>query len=207
MNTTIIYLIRHSIYLKDTGILNVDDNDQVKNEKIILSIEGEIKANELSQMEELQNIDVLWSSNYVRAKQTAKYIAARNDIEINIDSRFGERKLGDLKTLGDLGNIKKHSYTIEQLLDSELKNKDGESRHEVNIRMKSAINDILNNDKGKRIAIVSHGMAIKSYLMDYCTLNDEFKLTYNNNIIETNSPGIIKLTFTSNSLIDIEQII
>lgn len=36
----------------------------------------------------MKNIDVIWSSNYVRAIATAKYIARENNIEINIDEKF-----------------------------------------------------------------------------------------------------------------------
>lgn len=69
------------------------EDEQIKNEKIILSIEGERKAKELNEREELKNIDVLYSSNYVRAIATAKYIANKNNLNINIDERLGERKL------------------------------------------------------------------------------------------------------------------
>ena len=50
-----------------------------------LSDNGEILAEELSDRAELKNIDVLYSSNYVRAISTAKYIAKKNNIKINID--------------------------------------------------------------------------------------------------------------------------
>ena len=88
---TYIYLIRHSEQLKIPN--NVQEDSQIKNEKIILSINGEKKAEEMSKLSELKNIDVLWCSNYVRAISTAKYIAEENNIELNIDKNLGERKL------------------------------------------------------------------------------------------------------------------
>ena len=87
---TCIYLIRHSEQLR---LKNDEEESQIANEKIILSVEGEKKAEEISKLSELQNIDVLWSSNYVRALSTAKYISLENNIEINIDKNFNERKL------------------------------------------------------------------------------------------------------------------
>lgn len=93
MEKTVIYLIRHSKQLKINSTYLSCENEQIKNEKIILSIEGEKKAQELSEKEELKNIDILYSSNYVRAIATAKYIADKNNISINIDERLGERKL------------------------------------------------------------------------------------------------------------------
>ncbi|MCI8347407.1 MAG: histidine phosphatase family protein [Bacilli bacterium] len=49
---------------------------------------------ELSKHKELQNIDELWSSNYVRAIEIAKYIATNNNIKLNISSSFDERYYG-----------------------------------------------------------------------------------------------------------------
>ena len=90
---TEIFLIRHSEQLKIKGIENINEDSQVSNEKIILSVEGEKKSEEISKLQELKDINILWSSNYVRAISTAKYIAYKNNIEINIDSNLNERKL------------------------------------------------------------------------------------------------------------------
>lgn len=97
LKKTIIYLIRHSEQLRINGSYESSESEQLKNEKIILSIEGEKKAQVLSEREELNNIEVLYSSNYTRAISTAKYIASKNNIEINIDERLGERKLRRFK--------------------------------------------------------------------------------------------------------------
>ena len=87
---TNIYLIRHSEQLR---LKNDEDESQIANEKIILSVDGEKKAEGISKLDELKNIDVLYSSSYVRAIATAKYLALENNIEINIDKNFNERKL------------------------------------------------------------------------------------------------------------------
>ena len=87
---TTVYLIRHSQQCRDCCNFG---NIQCENEKIILSIEGEQKAEELSNNPELLCINELWSSNYSRAIATAKYIARKNNILINIDKRLNERIL------------------------------------------------------------------------------------------------------------------
>ena len=94
---TTVYLIRHSEQLRIMNKLVKDEESQIGNEKIILSVEGERKAQEISKLKELSNIEILWSSNYVRAIATAKYIAEQNKIEINIDENFNERKLRRFK--------------------------------------------------------------------------------------------------------------
>ena len=100
---TYIYLIRHSEQLKIKNKIIENEESQTSNEKIILSVEGERKAKEISKLKELSNIDILWSSNYVRAISTAKYIANQNHIEINIDENFNERKLRRFKKFREVG--------------------------------------------------------------------------------------------------------
>ena len=92
-NLTYIYLIRHSEQLRLENKNEDYETSQIANEKIILSVQGEQKAKELSKLEQLKNIDVLYSSNYVRTIATAKYIANENNISINIDINLNERKL------------------------------------------------------------------------------------------------------------------
>lgn len=203
---TTVYLIRHSLQLRENGIMNVEDSDQLVNEKIILSIEGEEKAKRLSEINELQNIDVIWSSSYVRAKQTAKYIAEKNNLDINIDSNLNERKLGDLNALQELGKNKNHSFTEEQLLDNNFKNTFGESMTDVEKRMNFAINRIVEEYKNKRIVIVSHGAALRFYLKKFCKLNKNVQLEYNNIVLDFSSPCVIKLTMDDNIIIDIKNI-
>ena len=203
---TTVYLIRHSLQLREKGIMNVEESDQLINEKIILSVEGEEKAKEISEIDELQNVDVIWSSSYVRAKQTAKYIAEKNKLDINIDSRLNERKLGDLNDLKGLGKNKQHSFVEEQLLDDNLKNSLGESLIDVQKRMDSVISKIVLDNKNKSIVIVSHGAALKFYLRKFCKLNKDIKLEFNNGVLDFSSPCIIKLIINDDKVIDIKNI-
>ena len=90
---TVVYLIRHSEQYRDY-IYNSDlENERERNKKIILSVNGEEKARELSKIKELNEIDILFSSDYARAMATAKYIAKNNNLIMNIDERLGERKI------------------------------------------------------------------------------------------------------------------
>ena len=90
MEKTIVYLIRHAEQCRDCYNFG---NIQSENEKIILSVEGEKEAEELSNNSELLGINQIWSSSYSRAIGTAKYIAKKNNILINIDKRLNERML------------------------------------------------------------------------------------------------------------------
>lgn len=198
---TTIYLIRHSIPSKD--------KEKYSNEELPLSLLGEEKARLLSNIDELKDIDVLYSSSYKRALDTAKYISNKNNIDINITDRLNERKLGDSKKYPK-------SFWLTQLEDEDAKAPDGESRKEVSKRLLSLIDEILVKYKNKRIVLVTHASAITFLLMNFCTLvsaNLETKsrhLIYKDKDVINDTircPEVFKLLFDEdNNLIDIKLI-
>ena len=166
MDDTIIYLIRHAETVNENGIRNTNEDSQLINEKEILSVEGEEQAKKLSENIELNNLDVVWSSSYTRAKATAKYIAFNNNLPINLDNDLSERKLGNLKELGEFMKDKStRDPSQEQLLDQKFKTSDGESAIETKQRMSRFFNKILKEYNGKRIAVISHRRFNKIFLI------------------------------------------
>ncbi len=203
---TIIYLVKHADELKENGIQNTNDTAQLINEKYILSVKGEEQSKRLSESPELHNIDVLWSSSYARAKATAKYIAYRNNININIDSRLNERKLGNLEDLSRWMKNKPFGVVQAYLQDKKWKAREGESCEEATERVTFFLQKILQENDGKKIVLVSHGALISFLLTNWCELNEEMKLVFNNKIIEIKEPSVTKLTFDKQKLICIESI-
>ena len=203
---TIIYLVKHADELKENGIQNTNDTEQLINEKYILSVKGEEQSKRLSESPELKNIDVLWSSSYTRAKATAKYIAYRNSIDINIDSRLNERKLGNLEDLSKWMKNKPFGVVQAYLQDKKWKTREGESCEEATERVTMFLQKILQENIGKKIVLVSHGALISFLLTNWCELNEEIKLVFNNKIIEIKEPSITKLTFDKQKLTNIESI-
>lgn len=173
---TIVYLVRHSKPLKVNNNYT-KDSLQIQNEKKILSSEGEALAEKHFSNRIFNNIDCVYSSNYIRAISTAKYAAEKNNIEINIIDDLGERKFG-INTWDELPN----NFERKQFLDEDYKIVGGESQREVRKRMKSAIMQILNENQEKKIVIVSHGTAISFLLKEWCDIElVEEKLQYNFN--------------------------
>ncbi len=207
MENTVIYLIRHGETIDEDGIRNTNGSIQEINEKEILSIEGEECSKKLSENKELENIDMVWCSSYTRAKQTAKYIANNNNLSYNLDARLCERKLGNIEDLAEFMKDKAtRDPSREQLAFPDFKTRDGESANDTNKRVNSFIDEILENNQGKRIAIVSHGGAIKFYLLSYCEVNNNLNLEYKGNELLVSSPCLLKLTFKDKELINLEQI-
>ena len=205
---TIVYLIRHADTIDEKGIRKTKETSQMINEKEILSIKGEEDSKRLSKNEELKNIDTIWCSSYVRAKQTAKYIAEENNLQINLDDRLNERKLGNLEEIAIFMKDKKtRDPSQEQLLYPKFKTSDGESAEDTNKRMTEFLKECLNENKGKKIAIVSHGGSIKFLLLNWCKVNENMKLEYKDKELNVTSPSLLKLTFKDEELMNIEQII
>ena len=161
---TIVYLIRHSEKLDIQYIDRYYNNEnyQITREKRILSAEGERKASILSKQKEFSDVDVIYSSSYVRTIQTAKYLAERLDKKIHVDRNLNERKYGNPQYAQDI--------TLKQYYDEKIKNIEGESRKEVTDRMYKAFMNIIKDNKGKKIAIFSHGASIVFLLMKWCEL-------------------------------------
>lgn len=204
---TTIYLIRHSKPMKVNNTFN-SDSLQIQNEKSSLSIEGEqIAQNKLSK-KEFDNINILYSSNYVRTIQTAKYLSIKNDIEINVISDLGERRFGI-----DSWNELPENFERKQFLDENYKLNNGENQKEVRDRMYSVIMKILNEYPDKRIAIVSHGTAISYLLKKWCEIDifdNMLRYSFKNKMIFEgyfNYCETFKLEFDNeNKLINIESI-
>jgi len=204
---TTVYLIRHSELTPKANLkfINSKDVPQVANEKGFLSVSGEKRAEELSKREELQNIDAVYSSNYVRALGTAKYIALENNTIINVDERLNERKVGDI------GNLEFLEFERLQKKDFDFKLSGGESFNQTKKRMIEVMKSILMFETGNRVAIVSHGTALTALLSTWCELGYNYDgdiiLSYNEKtIIDGNwtAPHVIKVVFEGTVVKDIE---
>ena len=144
---TIVYLIRHSVRFNNKEMIEsykTTQNALLKNEKIVLSVTGEKRAEILSNEEELQNIDVVYTSNCVRTLQTAKYLLEKQHLKANIDERFDEKRVGK-------PNDKEYpDWYIRQYEDENFKTEGGESQAEVRERVNEAFQEVVSQNKGKR---------------------------------------------------------
>ena len=157
-----IYFMRHSEALKYNNINN-SDSLQIQNEKWPLTEKGENIAKEKSRIEELQNFDIVYSSNYVRAISTAKYFTLD---KINIDERFGERKFG-INSWDELPA----DFGERQFNDFNYKIGNGESMNDVVKREEEALINVLNNNKDKKILIVGHSTALAALFSKWCKID------------------------------------
>lgn len=205
-----IYLIRHSAPFVE--IDNYVDNVNVLwsefNKNMILSPKGEENARKLCNVEELKNVNEIYASNSSRAIETAKYLAESNNIRIKLDERINEREFG-VEYIKDLPS----DFTKISFEDKNFKVNNGESLNEVDSRLKSFINDLLDNDSNK-IAIVIHGIILLSYLKTICNHFEfdgrNFNIKYNDNVVldgTPKNPSVYKIEFDDNkNVINVEYV-
>ena len=204
-----IYLIKHSGPFVD--IKNYEDYENVLwedyNRNMILSAEGEKRAEGLCNIEELDNVDRIFTSNSVRAIATAKYLAEKNNIKIELDKRIDERIFG-VETLNDLPkDFNKLSFD-----DKNFKMENGESFNEVDSRFINFINDLLEQDSNKNVLVI-HGLILLSYLETICDFSFDgnvFDIKYKNKVIIDGNPkssSVYKITYNNNKeVIDVELV-
>ncbi len=196
-----IYVMRHSEPLKCNNIEN-GDSLQVQNEKWTLTENGENIAKEKSKLEELQNFDIVFSSNYVRAIATAKYFSKD---KINIVESFGERKFGI-----DKWEDMPENFGEKQFNDFDYKTENGESLNEVLDREINAIFKILDEYSDKKILIVGHSTALATLFSKWCEVQYTGEYKFNEKVFFDgvwNFCETFKLTFDDNNdLVNIENI-
>lgn len=167
-----IYLMRHSEPLKCINIQN-NDSLQLQNEKMSLTENGEKNAKKKSMHKDLQNFDIVISSNYVRAISTAKYFTKD---KINIIESFGERKFG-IDKWEDLPE----NFGEKQFNDFNYKTMNGESLNEVLNRELKALYEIINTYSDKKILIVGHATALATLFSKWCEVQYTGPYKFNGN--------------------------
>ena len=203
---TTLYIVRHAEpFKKHRGIEDINESILFSNIKSPLSIDGEKLAEKVSLYPEFDNIDVVWSSDYVRTMSTAKYFAARNNLKVNVSSKLGERKHG-IESWSELPT----DFEPHQFEDENYKIGNGESQKEVRLRLIEFINKLLDENKDKRILIVGHSTATAYLLKNWCEVSYEGPYKFNGKEFfdgKYNYCETFKLTFNDNKeLVDIENI-
>lgn len=121
---------------------------------------------------------------------------------------MGERKFG-ISSWSELPE----EFERKQFLDENYKIGNGESQKEVRERMLSALIQIINENKNRRIAIVSHATALSYLLKNWCNIevvDDKLRYSYKDKILLDgyfNYCETFKIDFDeNNSIMDINNI-
>lgn len=185
-NMTVVFFIRHA----ESDISVKDDAIRPLTEKGLSSAVS--LANRLEDI----RFDKLYSSPYKRAFDTVKPLADRNNLDITVMDGFKERRVDDV-WLEDF-----HAFSRKQWEDFDYRLEGGESLRSVQSRNIEALNDILLSEKGKTVAIGTHGTALSTILNHYDPTFDFDAFER----IRPIMPYIIRMEFIGENLIRSDEV-
>lgn len=116
----------------------------------------------------LKKIDLIFSSDLLRTKQTAEIIAERHGLKINYDKRLREVDTG---TLNGKPISKSQSFFCGR--ENNKSYPGGESASQVLLRIKDFIDDINEKYSGKKILLVSHDVSLYMLLSYFSGLTKQ----------------------------------
>lgn len=172
-----LHLVRHG-ETKDGSIGGWSDTS--------LNDKGKIEIKEI--LDQLENYDIFISSDLERAKETSEIINDKINIEIVYDKNLREINNGIFKNMSKDQFINQYAdYRFDKLKMNQ-HYIDGESPEEFYNRVRTTFIKILENNKNKRILMVTHAGVI---IVILCLLNG---YTYSNKLkIAPHTGSILKL--------------
>ena len=201
---TTIYLINNSLTMN--VFFPANESLREKREKRLLSIEGEKESKLLADIPYLNKVSSIYTSSYVMSIGTAKYLAKKLEVEMQVCEELGERVIGNL---GD-----KKIRMIQELQENDFSYKlsGGESLDEVRERMLRFLRKVLIKNDDKTVAFFTHNVAITCLLSKWCSkgfnLDNRLILNYQDKAIVDGAwdgISIIELVFQGNELVSIER--
>ena len=159
MNTTV-YFIRHGTTDNNVGGRFQGSSD------IPLGQVGLKQAEYLGERFRTVPLDAVYSSPLTRAKQTAQGVCKYLSLEPIVCNDLREIDGGKLEGRTIEENKQLYPEIMRMFRDDPAKFNppDGESTAKVHERMVRAVNHLIDENRGKCIAIVSHGFALQTYL-------------------------------------------
>ena len=124
--------------------------------------------------------EAVWSSPYVRARQTAQAVlaAAGSPLAIRVDERLRDKELGVLDTLTSYGVRTRFPMEADRrrwLGKFYYRAPGGESWADMTLRLRSVLTDLDHDEEGQRVLIVTHD-AVVMLLRYICEGLDEQSL-------------------------------
>ena len=182
---TNIYFIRHAEP-------NYNNHDDLTRE---LSPKGMIDRELVTGFLADKQVDIVFSSPYKRAVDTVAQFPSLRNLPFSTIYDFRERKV-DSCWIDDFD-----AFTRKQWADFDYKLTDGETLAEVQIRNIAALQEVVEQHKGKTVVVGSHGTALSTTINYFVPLFgiEEFIR------IKSIMPWIVRMSFSDNDCVQIEE--
>ena len=165
-----IYFVRH-------GESEGNKSHTHQTSDVPLSQEGKAQAEAVSTRLKGINFDVVYSSNSLRAKQTAEIISKKLNAKIEFWEDLAELRTPSeiqRKNIDDSEVVKIKKLIADNFYKGNYRYSDEETFDELNSRAKKVIKHLEENHKGQTVLVVSHSTAIKA-IVGNIVFAEEFK--------------------------------
>lgn len=201
-----VYFICNNLFENNLSYVNRQDIEQKKMTRP-LSIEGEGIAKNIAVLDDLADVNSIYSSMYASSLASAKYLADRLNKVTIVDENLNDCKVGNLgsKSLKMVKFMQNHDFSI--------KLNGGESLDEVGSRMEKVLQKILDMQEDK-VAVYTHKRALLGYLIRNANtgynLDDDLIVEYDDRVIYSEADkeaDIVKITYDrEDNILDISVI-
>jgi broad specificity phosphatase PhoE len=141
-----------------------------------LTARGRRQARVAAQMLAAEPVTRVYSSTAVRARQTARHLAAMPDLGVTAMPELVEVGIGEHEGTTDPAIRTRtaqvlHAWVVEQDLDQRVS--DGETGHQVVARVTTALQKIARDHPGETVALVGHVASLTVGLGRLCALGSQ----------------------------------
>lgn len=163
---------------------------------IPLNKTGEIQAGETGKLLKKIHFDLAFSSDLLRAKQTAEIIVKERELAVVTSNLIRERNFGQLEGKSSK-NLENLIESYRELSDEEINKHKVDESYESNDEMISRVITFLREiavaNSGKTVLIVSHGSLLRTLLihLGYFTHKDApYRIIYSAGFVKLMSDGV-----------------
>ncbi|MBS3908220.1 MAG: alpha-ribazole phosphatase [Actinobacteria bacterium] len=152
-----LYLIRHGETKLNKEFRFIGRTDPA------LSEQGESQARALAERLADEDISAIYASDLLRATQTASIIAGDSGVDVIANASLREIDFGDWEGLSYNEIMERDKETLDSWIENPtgVDIPGGESWRDFAARIDAAFDDIIENEDGGAIALVTHGGPIK----------------------------------------------
>lgn len=165
MTTTIVDLLRHGEMEGDSVYRGVTDD--------ILTDQGWQQM--VNALEDRKNWDIIYTSPLQSCSEFAELIASEDDIDIEVSESFQEIDFGRWEGLSPEEIMKEDAGLLAQWWKSPTKVSppDGEDFHKFQARVLCSFKQMITENKGKKILLITHSGVIRLILMHILSMPEE----------------------------------
>ncbi|OGE84017.1 MAG: hypothetical protein A3B10_04110 [Candidatus Doudnabacteria bacterium RIFCSPLOWO2_01_FULL_44_21] len=126
---------------------------QIKYDKFDLTKEGVERAERLATEAKKRKIDLIFTSDFLRTKQTAEIVGKQLGVEVVVDERLREINVGEFEGKTETEYQQQFALKYDRWTQSP---KGGENWNQVQKRMVEVVEEINQHFEGKNILIIGH---------------------------------------------------